>query len=101
MPLQLKIDIRDAITPHLRRIGSAVHSPALRRAIGAGVRNTLIAHFSRLQASRPNQRGWPRLGYWAAAARSVTQPIDHGNAVTIAVNQRKGGKGGRSFTIHS
>lgn len=87
MPLQLTIDIRDAITPHLRRLGAAIASPGLRRAIGAAARNTIIAHLSNLQSTRPNKQGWPRQGYWAAAARSVTQPIDHGNTIVIAIQQ--------------
>jgi len=87
MPIQLTIDIRDAVTPQLRRLGAALASPAFRRAIGAAARNTIIAHLSNLQSTRPNQHGWPRQGYWASAARSVTQPIDNGNAIVIGIQQ--------------
>ncbi len=58
-----------------------------RRAIGAAARNTIIAHLSNLQSTRPNKHGWPRQGYWASAARSVTQPIDHGDAIVIGIQQ--------------
>lgn len=87
MPISLTIDIRDAVTPQLRRLGLAVTSPPFRRALGAGVRVTLIKHFTDRQASKPNKQGWPRQGYWAGAARSVTQPVDQGAAVVVGIKQ--------------
>jgi hypothetical protein len=82
----------DTLRPFLASLPAKLRNANLYRAMGRGLANSLRANFTSLQGSRPNKQGWPRQGYWARAARSVTQPrLDlasaTGAAVTVSITE--------------
>jgi len=85
--LSFSISIRDEVTPLLRSLPATLGGDGIKLAIGRGVARLIQANFAALQSQRPNRHGWPRQGYWAQAARSVSQPKPDANGVTISIAQ--------------
>ncbi len=87
MSISVTIAVQDRITPLLKRLGVSLAAPAMKRNMGRGVAECLKNKFAANQSSRPNKKGWPRQGFWAAAARSVQQPRVVSDGVVVSVNQ--------------
>ncbi len=87
MSLSFSLSIRDEVTPLLRSLPSALGGDGIKLAIGRAAARLIQANFAALQSQRPNRHGWPRQGYWAQAARSVSQPKPDPDGVTISVAQ--------------
>lgn len=76
---------RDDLKPFISTIAAKLRGPDIKRAMGRGVARAVFVNFETLQTVRPNRMGWPRQGYWASSARSVSQPklVTDGIVVSI------------------
>jgi hypothetical protein len=86
---------KDDLKGFLQEVPAALRGADLKRAMGQGAANEVRDNFAELQKTRPNKMGWPRQGYWAQAARSVTRPKPTGEGVSFSITQP--GIGARYF----
>lgn len=80
------IDITDKAGAGVRELRAAIGGGRLANAMGRGATNRIRAHFTDLNAARPNQLGGRRTNFWAAAARSTNYTASP-EQVLININQ--------------
>ena len=83
-----KVTIADKATPALKVLfGLAGNKRDFITVLGRRGANELRNWFHRLNATKPNKKGWPRQNFWSTVANSVSQrPKIAGDSATISIN---------------
>lgn len=85
MPVNFQLQIKDEVSPLLRKIGPALNSPDIKRVMGRAIVPVVKGNFEKLNAQSNNPLG--HSGYWLKAADSVHQPSVESDGFSIGIGK--------------
>jgi len=85
----IDLNITDGISNDLQRLAAEVEAPQIREAAGLAAVEEVKAHFTRLDAERPNKLGGKRQHFFAQAAESALW-MEQGADVVVDVSEPLG-----------